>query len=101
MAIIPYPKPTDYRGMVEECGICGCKSNLWSSNSCRLEGRLVCPGNTKYPELHEVLMNDIYAIVQNQQPDFELEALVIKIQKARAKFKSVPQDMISQKEVDF
>lgn len=102
MAMIPLPGAITYRGRTAKCGICGCESNLWSSNSSRLEGRLVCPGRLKYPNSHKKLSRLLDRIADERfvshmyerLVDRQLEEYVIDIQRMRAKFKSVESDVI-------
>jgi hypothetical protein len=43
---------------IRECGICGCKSNLWQTFGSTMIGIktfLMCPGDRDCPDLHDVL----------------------------------------------
>lgn len=95
MTMIPLPGAVTYRGRTAECGICGCKSNLWSSNSPRLEGRLVCPGRKKYPVDHALIIDFQNKIERwSELGDYSTcEHLTIRIQHMRVKFKRVESDI--------
>ena len=94
MAIIIKSGVVNYRGRITECGTCGCKSNLWASNSSRFEGRLVCPGNKKYPDLHFLLWKKI-EILYSELPDSVKEQTTIEILEIRARLKTVQPDVVN------
>jgi hypothetical protein len=69
------------------CGICGCKSNLWQMAGGMTFGpRLVCPGRTKFDELHETLEEKIDAVDDGVLPKSVIVELREEIKEIRDKF---------------
>lgn len=95
MEFVEYEKDKFYSDEAIECGVCGCKSNLfymryWVYNS-PLGKRIVCPGYKEKKELHNRLDN----LISNKQdtrkghPSKYLEWLVEEIEELREQFKDI------------
>lgn len=72
----------------ETCPVCGCRSNLWKitkGKGNKMNKRLICPGEQKYPHSHEMLENKLNQLKivgsENQSEMLEQE-----IESARFKF---------------
>ncbi|MGI0012658.1 MAG: hypothetical protein ACREBU_04330 [Nitrososphaera sp.] len=76
------------RKEVSECGVCGCKSNLWvtvGSTMIGIRTILDCPGHNANPELHEKIMRK-REILYSEMPDPVKEEIILEILKLRAWF---------------
>ena len=87
---------TSRRAHTSNCGICGCRSNLWRTYGSVMMGIrefLVCPGEAAYPEIHDKIELLKDALWEDKLPDSIQEEIVIEIQRLLAKFASVKSDI--------
>ena len=82
------------------CGVCGCKSNKWEMGGYPgLGPRLVCPGNRKFPELHEEMSRKRQTIDLNGHygmtalPRAVLAELKVELEEDKKKFVRIKPDV--------
>lgn len=87
------------------CGVCGCKSNLYEMGGYPTRGpRLICPGDRKYPQLHEAMerkqdtlaFNGRYGIAM--LPRTVIADLKKELANDRKKFKKIKPDVVLERQ---
>src|SRR5574338_878173 len=84
------------RGELRACGICGCKSDLWETVggfSIGIKSKLVCPGQTLEPALHERIAEKQQLLNDDSLPNGVLEDIILELWQLRATIQRSGQDV--------